>query len=67
MAQITRETIIADILQIAPGSVPMFQAMGMHCLGCAKARIETLEEACASHGVDVDDFAEKLNALVTAQ
>jgi len=67
MAQITKDTIIADILQIAPRSVPMFQAMGMHCLGCAKARTETLGEACAGHGVDVDEFAEKLNALVTAQ
>ena len=64
MPQITHDTIIADILKMAPESVPLFQAIGMHCLGCAMASGETLGQACTVHGVDADEFLGKLNALV---
>ncbi|NLM84690.1 MAG: DUF1858 domain-containing protein [Clostridiales bacterium] len=61
---ITKDTLISDILKIAPNSAPLFHSIGMHCLGCAMASGETLEEACAVHGVDVDEFLEELNAYV---
>ena len=64
MPQITQDTMIADILKIAPDSVPMFQAIGMHCLGCAMASGETLGQACEVHGVDADEFLAKINTLV---
>ena len=64
MAQITKDTIIADILAIAPDAVPVFQSAGMQCLGCGRARSETLEQACGGHGVDIDEMLTKLNALV---
>ena len=35
---------------------------GMHCIGCPASQMETLEEACAVHGIDVDEVVEKLNA-----
>jgi len=64
MSQITKDTIIADIMQMAPESVPLFRSIGMNCLGCAMATGETLNQACSVHGVDVDEFLPKLNALV---
>jgi len=64
MPQITKDTIIADILDIAPDSVPLFMSIGMHCLGCAMASGETVGEACAVHGVDADEFLAKLNEIV---
>jgi hybrid cluster-associated redox disulfide protein len=60
MIQITKDTIIGDILDIAPHTARVFLAIGMHCLGCPSSRGETVEEACAVHGVDVD----KLLAIV---
>jgi len=63
MSQITKDTIIADILKMAPDSVPLFQSIGMHCLGCAMASGETLGQACTVHGVDADEFLGKLNAI----
>jgi hybrid cluster-associated redox disulfide protein len=44
----------------------MFQAIGMHCLGCAMATGETVEQACLVHGVDPDAFLEKLNSFLAA-
>ena len=64
MTQINKDTIIADILEVAPNAAPLFQSIGMHCLGCAMASGETLGEACAAHGVDADEFLTKLTSLV---
>jgi hybrid cluster-associated redox disulfide protein len=67
MSQITKDTIIADILKIAPDAVPLFRSVGMNCLGCAMASGETLGEACAAHGVNVDELLGKLSEFtVTA-
>ena len=64
MSQITKDTIIADILKIAPDSVPLFRSMGMNCLGCAMASGETLGQACGAHGVDVNDLLSKLDEFI---
>ena len=61
MAQVTKDTIIAEVLQIDAGTAPFFLEIGMHCLGCPSASGETIEEACAVHGVDADDLLEKIN------
>ena len=62
--EITRETLISDIVMNCPEVTPAFQAIGMHCLGCAMASGETLEEACAVHGIDVDEFIESLQVFL---
>jgi hybrid cluster-associated redox disulfide protein len=64
MKTITKDTIIADILDIAPESAPLFFSIGMHCLGCAMANGETLGEACEVHGVDFDEFYEQLKEYI---
>ena len=66
MTQITRDTVIADILRtdIAEDAVPLLQSIGMHCLGCVMASSETIEEACQAHDVDPDELVSKLAALV---
>ena len=43
---ITKDTIIGDILTIAPQTAPLFMNIGMHCLGCPASRGETVEQAC---------------------
>ena len=61
MAKITKDTIIMDVLKIDEGTAEFFYEIGMHCLGCPSASGETVEEACAVHGVDVDELVEKIN------
>lgn len=67
MAQITKDTIIGDILDIAPQTAPIFMAIGMHCLGCPASRGETVEQACMVHGVNVDALLEQVNSALAAQ
>ncbi len=64
MPEITKDTIIADILSVAPQTAPLFFEIGMHCLGCAMSSGETLAQACEVHGVDADAFLEKIKAAV---
>ena len=66
MYQIERETIISDIMMNAPFTAPLFQAIGMHCLGCAMAKGENVAEACEVHGVDVDLFVKHVNEYIAA-
>lgn len=63
---INRETIISEILTNFPEAMPKFQELGMHCLGCALATAESLEQACAAHGVDPDEFIVELKAYLLA-
>ena len=58
---ITKEMIIGEILDQKPEAAPILLAMGMHCLGCPSARGEMLEQACAVHGVDVEEIVAKIN------
>lgn len=59
---ITKDTIIGDILDRDNSLAPIFLEIGMHCLGCPASRGETVEEACAVHGVDCGELLAKLNA-----
>ncbi|NMA34371.1 MAG: DUF1858 domain-containing protein [Clostridiaceae bacterium] len=61
MPRITKDMIIADILKIDRGTAPILLNIGMHCLGCPASAGESLEEACAVHGVDVDKVVQELN------
>ena len=67
MIEIKRDTIIGDILDVAPQTAPIFLSIGMHCLGCPASRGESIEEACAVHGVDCDELLEKLNTHLAAK
>ena len=58
--------MLSDILENCPEAMPAFQAIGMHSMGCALASGENIEQACAAHGVDPDEFVEGLkNYLAT--
>ena len=64
--KITKDTIIGNVLDIAPQAAPLFLAIGMHCLGCPSSRGETVEEACMVHGIDCDSFLVQLNKFIEA-
>ena len=66
MINITKDTIIGDILDVAPQTAPIFLSIGMHCLGCPSSRGETVEEACMVHDQPVEELVERLNEIIKA-
>lgn len=67
MKQITKDTIIMDVLKLDPGTAEFFLGIGMHCLGCPSASGESVEQACMVHGVDADELVAKINAYLAAK
>ena len=53
---------IGDLLQAYPDKADILLEAGMHCLGCPASQMETLEETCSVHGIDVEELIETLNA-----
>ena len=63
MAQVTKDTMIGELLGInLEAAAPVLMGIGMHCLGCPAAQMETIEQAAAVHGVDADELVAMLNA-----
>ena len=60
--EITKKSLIGEILDADPTLAPYFLEMGMHCLGCPSARSESVGQACMVHGVNADELVAKLNA-----
>lgn len=59
--KITKDTIIADVVELNPKAGEILMSYGMHCLGCAIAHGETVEQAAAAHGADLDAMLDELN------
>ena len=67
MAQVTRETMIGELLSIdMDAAAPILMGIGMHCLGCPASQMETIEQAAAVHGVDADELVKMLNEKLDA-
>lgn len=64
MAEITKESLIGDVLDLDGGTAEFFFEMGMHCLGCPSSRGESIEDACMVHGTDCDELVKKINAYL---
>ena len=67
MTSITKDMTSGDILDADRETIPFFLEMGMHCLGCPASRGESVEEACAVHGVDADELVKKINDFLASK
>ena len=52
--EITKETLIGEMLEHDMGIAYVLMQCGMHCVGCPSSIGESLEEACFVHGLDAD-------------
>ncbi len=61
MAQVTKDMLIGQLLQIDANVAPILMRAGMHCLGCPSSQMESIEEAAAVHGLDADVLVAQIN------
>lgn len=64
---VTKDMFISDVLNMNQGTIPIFLQNGLHCLGCAMASGETIEEACAVHDLDCNGLIEELNEFFSLE
>ena len=61
---ITKQMSISEIVMKWPETAGTFMKAGLHCLGCAAARFETLEQGAVAHGINPDELVEALNETI---
>jgi len=54
--------IISYVLENHNNAEEILTSFGLHCLYCPCAQMETLEEACSVHEIDVNKLLKALNA-----
>lgn len=59
--EISKEMTMGEVLQIDESLAEILMNHGMHCVGCPAHSFETLEDACAVHGIDVDGLLKDIN------
>ena len=62
--QVSKTTMIGDLLGIDAGVAPILLSIGMHCLGCPSSQMETVGEAAMVHGYDPDELVEEINTFI---
>ena len=65
--QVTRDMLIGDMLVMDRGIGVVLMQSGMHCVGCPSSQGETLDEACAVHGMDVNKVLSDINAYLATK
>ena len=61
MVQVTKATMIGELLQIDQNIAPILLNIGMHCLGCPSSQMEPIEEAAMGNGIDPDALVKEIN------
>lgn len=61
---ITKNMTIGEVVRNHQETVQILMGFGMGCVGCPSAQSETLEEAAAVHGADINKLLEELNKVV---
>ena len=65
MTQVTKTTMIGDLLRIDENVAPILLNIGMHCLGCPSSQMETIEEAAMVHGIEPDALVDQINEFLS--
>jgi hybrid cluster-associated redox disulfide protein len=60
----TKNTTIGEALKMHDGVEQVLTGFGMHCFSCPFSLMETIEQAAAVHGVDIELMLQKLNDLL---
>ena len=64
---VTKQMSIGEVLKLSRETAPIFMSFGMHCLGCPHSQGESVEMACAVHGINADEMIAKLNEVLAAK
>ena len=65
--QATKEMLIQQVIELDEGTADILMNAGMHCLGCAMAHGETIDQACAVHGINSDALMGEINQYLATK
>ena len=65
--EITTSTTMGQMLEYDMGIAYVLMQCGMHCVGCPSSIGESLEEACAVHGLNPEDVLDAIQSYLEAR
>ena len=65
--EITKKTTMGEMLEYDRGIAMVLMQAGMHCIGCPPSIMESLEDACAVHGLDSDEVLANINKYLESR
>lgn len=65
--EITKQSIMGDMLEFDRGIALVLIDAGMHCVGCPASVGESLEEACHVHGLDADEVLANIQKYLASK
>ena len=65
--EITKETTMGQMLEYDMGIAYILMQCGMHCVGYPSSVGESLEEACAVHGLDPDAVMAEIESYLASR
>ena len=63
---VTEKTLVGELVNYYPETAEVLFGIGMHCLGCPASQAESLEDACAVHGVNTENVVKAINEKIAA-
>ena len=60
---ITKDMTVGEIVNTYPKAAEILMSFGMGFLGCPSATMESLQQACIVHGLELEKVLEKLNNM----
>ncbi|NLJ78055.1 MAG: DUF1858 domain-containing protein [Tissierellia bacterium] len=60
--EVTKDMTIGELIRNKPEAVDTLLRFGLGCVGCPASQMESVEEAAAVHGLNLDDLLKALNA-----
>ena len=64
---VNKDMTVGEILGKDSNAKEILGGFGLHCFGCPMSQMETIEQAAAAHGVELDFMLKKLNEDLEAQ
>lgn len=61
--KIEGKTLIKDIVKLGPNAVEILMSFGMGCIGCPASQSESIEDAAAVHGINLENLLQSLNNI----
>ena len=55
---ITKDMTVGEIVNTYPKAAEILMSFGMGCLGCPSATMESLQQACIVHGLELEKVLE---------
>ena len=64
MGKINKDMKIEEVLKKYPKTAEVFAKHGFHCIGCAAASFESIEDGAKAHGITSEEIVEELNKAI---